>query len=1161
MGSMDNREDKKNIHFNPDFIARRSETQVKSKFHVNPAFFQKSGSHKVFLQPVQQNLTSTGDSYVLSKSFHQNSSPPKPVQNLLSTIQTSSSINPVNLESYHAGSSSNVVYNQGNQRPVFVNSQCGYSNYTPQSQVSYVNSTKPSLYSWRTNPFSLPNTRIPVDSSSSSSFRYQCQSRVKDNVSKFDGNVSELAKSKFKVDNRTGACNVERTKQGFEKYCIIRESEKANINVLEKANSKSSVKAKSLGPCRTVNNVKKEFFKDKVKKINDSLPFAKSKGAYSLSNVKLCIDKPNSSSVTSKSIVLNPTYNHKNFTLVTKEPSHFAEVNANGFTENLAKSQFESNPRTSPVKSSNILINPILLKSLSSSDKVDILAIASKSSPKKMVPSLSSVDSKLVSVEKPSLSAVSKYKVISKTKLVRRRSRSISKTKLSIPAKETRPECLPMVSSLSLKKEGSHITLCRPSPVFPTRTHSILAKNHLKRRYAVLSRNKLVRRLSGSSSLTDDTLERPKYTIKTNTKLVKRYSASVLKSVKYSSKVQNCIIDNETKKNYMVLSKTKLIRRKSNVGVLKARTLKDVNKLNTRTIIRRHKLVRNVPIKSGKVSLVKNLDTKGMRRINTKYKIENRGGSLSAKQKAAKGIVSKYRINRLKVDSPALKRTSNKRFTWVSTTQKTNNLQGTKKRVSNSFSDRFVNIGGILYKATKTSLHKQITKEKMINVTEKGSKCILKLHGNQYSVSAGGRTLTRIESKPSSTSTPLLSRVHIGGLTYSCTKTGHYELTKAHQARAVLSSAKHRSMITLSQKKRRGTLQKRNQYCIFFNRFGRCTKKDKGDCPYLHDANRIAICTRFLRGRCPVSNCPFSHKIDPDKMPVCSHFVRSICTREGCPYRHVRVSPNAPFCIDFLHGHCPLGQECKKQHVLECEEFSTSGKCPRGEACPLSHRKGSRRKKKSISLEPVISSTSHRETCVFQPRRRKSSDSVDVLGEPCVKQKKKKVIVACKDGIPKRYFSVEERDLPHAGNGDLIKDTQNIGVRKNNDLNKGKAEIEMDMESSPFPGVSSDDSKEQLIANAEMNDEAPEGSFDLEQKRGKLLQKIDQLKEIYETPRKKESDGDKNENNKRKIHNITKETKDDVKDFKCDAFERRPLPKKMPSFISLSRDGGDVEDQ
>lgn len=58
------------------------------------------------------------------------------------------------------------------------------------------------------------------------------------------------------------------------------------------------------------------------------------------------------------------------------------------------------------------------------------------------------------------------------------------------------------------------------------------------------------------------------------------------------------------------------------------------------------------------------------------------------------------------------------------------------------------------------------------------------LRGEKFHLTAGGRTLQRVrDSTPAKSSLP---RVHIGGLTYSRTRTGLYELTKTHQARAVL---------------------------------------------------------------------------------------------------------------------------------------------------------------------------------------------------------------------------------------------------------------------------------------------------------------------------------------------------------------------------------------
>lgn len=141
-----------------------------------------------------------------------------------------------------------------------------------------------------------------------------------------------------------------------------------------------------------------------------------------------------------------------------------------------------------------------------------------------------------------------------------------------------------------------------------------------------------------------------------------------------------------------------------------------------------------------------------------------------------------------------------------------------------------------------------------------------------------------------------------------------------------------------------------------------------------------------MQGTCSNTDCPFSHKLDKNKMPACSHFLEGLCSREECPYRHVRVNPGAPVCVDFLKGHCPQGEEvryikifvyyyfryimifvyyyyyckfpffpqCKNKHILICEDFILSGSCPRGNKCPLSHRKPpsdetSRKPKKNLN--------------------------------------------------------------------------------------------------------------------------------------------------------------------------------------------------------------------
>ena len=58
-----------------------------------------------------------------------------------------------------------------------------------------------------------------------------------------------------------------------------------------------------------------------------------------------------------------------------------------------------------------------------------------------------------------------------------------------------------------------------------------------------------------------------------------------------------------------------------------------------------------------------------------------------------------------------------------------------------------------------------------------------------------------------------------------------------------------------------------------------------------------------------MTDCPFSHKVAPEKMPVCRFFLRGVCHKDDCPYLHVNVNRDAQVCPDFLHGYCPLGDK------------------------------------------------------------------------------------------------------------------------------------------------------------------------------------------------------------------------------------------------------------
>ncbi|KFO80111.1 Zinc finger CCCH domain-containing protein 3, partial [Cuculus canorus] len=210
----------------------------------------------------------------------------------------------------------------------------------------------------------------------------------------------------------------------------------------------------------------------------------------------------------------------------------------------------------------------------------------------------------------------------------------------------------------------------------------------------------------------------------------------------------------------------------------------------------------------------------------------------------------------------------------------------------------------------------------------KGLRCI---GGVMYQVSANklSKTSTPIRGRDLSTKSP-------GRAALPCF---HYIIVELEMVpdRLFLSSfsrAVQRSLAIIRQAKQK---KKKKEYCMYYNRFGKCNRGE--NCPYIHDPEKVAVCTRFLRGTCKKTDgtCSFSHKVSKDKMPVCSYFLKGICSNSNCPYSHVYVSRKAEVCQDFLKGYCPRGEKCKKKHTLVCPDFAKKGVCPRGAQCKLLH--------------------------------------------------------------------------------------------------------------------------------------------------------------------------------------------------------------------------------
>lgn len=154
---------------------------------------------------------------------------------------------------------------------------------------------------------------------------------------------------------------------------------------------------------------------------------------------------------------------------------------------------------------------------------------------------------------------------------------------------------------------------------------------------------------------------------------------------------------------------------------------------------------------------------------------------------------------------------------------------------------------------------------------------------------------------------------------------------------------------------------KKQAFCVYYTRFGVCKRGD-GKCLYIHDPEKVAVCTKFLRGSCSDPACRLTHKVIPERMSDCSYFLEGLCTNENCPYRHVNVNPKAPICEGFLQGYCSDGDMCNKKHTYVCPQYAVTGKCS-SSTCKLRHPK----KKKQPTSTSKDNIGSKREGRYFAP--------------------------------------------------------------------------------------------------------------------------------------------------------------------------------------------------
>ncbi|PSN31596.1 hypothetical protein C0J52_22466 [Blattella germanica] len=295
-----------------------------------------------------------------------------------------------------------------------------------------------------------------------------------------------------------------------------------------------------------------------------------------------------------------------------------------------------------------------------------------------------------------------------------------------------------------------------------------------------------------------------------------------------------------------------------------------------------------------------------------------------------------------------------------------------------------VQIGGVLYKTSKLKLTKsQINNKSTPHVasqyskfkkTKKNSSLIVSVRGNKFLMDPSGKKLVKMSQKQMTEKETIspVKRIDIGGVTFIQKSKNVLIRTNTHTARNVVSQAKQKSIAMLTNK-----LRKTNQPCMFYHRFGKCSRKETGTCPYLHDPKQVAICKKFLQGCCEM-NCTLSHDVGPEKMPTCKYFLEGCCVRENCPYLHVKVNAKAAICKNFLRGYCSDGT---KRHTFLCPDFDKTGNCPKGKYCQYPHTTDSKKKTKK---RVVVKKKEHKAPVPKEVKKRyyETSEST-VTGQSC----------------------------------------------------------------------------------------------------------------------------------------------------------------------------------
>jgi hypothetical protein len=144
---------------------------------------------------------------------------------------------------------------------------------------------------------------------------------------------------------------------------------------------------------------------------------------------------------------------------------------------------------------------------------------------------------------------------------------------------------------------------------------------------------------------------------------------------------------------------------------------------------------------------------------------------------------------------------------------------------------------------------------------KQASEAIVNIDGVKFKVSENGKKLNRMETASSrgvSVRCSVSRKLYVEGEEYveAEEEPGVLVRSRNSMTRASITNARNRSINTIIKSQTRS-----KQYCMFFNKFGKCNKREKGVCPYIHDQEKVAVCRKFLAGNCRNEKCLLSHKV------------------------------------------------------------------------------------------------------------------------------------------------------------------------------------------------------------------------------------------------------------------------------------------------------------